>query len=60
MNSFVRTIKDWDLKDMTIVMINMVLKETFKLYECDDCSKCPLKHQCMNFNSKQIKNNEEL
>ncbi|MGX0098254.1 hypothetical protein ACUXJ2_002148 [Staphylococcus epidermidis] len=28
MNSFVRTIKDWDLKDMTIVMINMVLKET--------------------------------
>ncbi len=28
MNSFVRTIKDWDLKDMTIVMINMLLKET--------------------------------
>jgi len=28
MNSFVRTIKDWDLKDMTIVIINMLLKET--------------------------------
>ena len=32
-----------------------VLNETFKLYECDDCSECPLKQQCMNFNLKQIK-----
>ena len=30
-------------------------KRDFKLYECDDCSKCPLKHQCMNFNSKTNK-----
>ena len=35
-------------------------KRDFKLYECDDCSECPLKNQCMNFNSKQTKNNEEL
>ena len=33
-------------------------KRDFKLYECDDCSECPLKNQCMNFNSKQTKNNE--
>ena len=30
-------------------------KRDLKLYECDDCSKCPLKHQCMNFNSKTNK-----
>ena len=35
-------------------MINMDLRD-FKLYECDDCSECPLKHQCMKYNSKQIK-----
>ena len=27
-------------------------KRDFKLYECDDDSECPLKHPCMNFNSK--------
>lgn len=26
-------------------------KRDFKLYECNDCSECPLKHQCMKFNS---------
>lgn len=30
-------------------------KRAFKLYECDDCSECPLKQQCMNFNSKANK-----
>ena len=40
---------------MLIAMINIVLNETFKLYECDDCSECPLKQQCMNFNSKTNK-----
>jgi len=30
MISFVQTIKDQDLKDMPIVMINMVLNETLK------------------------------
>ena len=30
-------------------------KRDFKLYECDDCSDCSLKHQCMNFNSKTNK-----
>ncbi|SFX21900.1 Transposase DDE domain-containing protein [Staphylococcus hominis] len=30
-------------------------KRDFKLYECDDCSECPLKHPCMNFNSKTNK-----
>ena len=30
----------------------------FKLYECDDCSECSLRHQCMKYNSKRIKNNE--
>ena len=35
-------------------------KRDFKLYECDDCSECPLKNQCMNFNSKQTKNNERI
>ncbi len=30
-------------------------KRDFKLYECDDCSECPLKNQCMNFNSKTNK-----
>ena len=44
MISFVQTIKDQDLKDMPIVMINMVLNETFKINKCDDCSECPLKH----------------
>ena len=45
---------------MPIVMISIGYKRDFKLYECDDCSECPLKNQCMNFNSKQTKNNEEL
>ena len=54
MNIFVQTISDWVLKDMPIVMINMDLRD-FKLYECDDCSECLLKHQCMKFNSKRIK-----
>ena len=30
-------------------------KRDFKLYECDDCSECPLKHQFINFNSKTNK-----
>ena len=30
-------------------------KRNFKLYECDDCSECPLKQQCMNFKSKTNK-----
>jgi len=30
-------------------------KRDFKLYECDDCSECPLKHQCMKYNSKTNK-----
>ncbi len=30
-------------------------KRDFKLYECDDCSECPLNHQFMNFNSKTNK-----
>ena len=30
-------------------------KRDFKLFECDDCSECTLKHQCMNFNSKTNK-----
>ena len=47
-------------KNIPITMINMAFKRDFKLYECDDDSECPLKHPCMNFNSKQIKSNEEL
>ena len=27
-------------------------KRDFKLYECDDCSACPLRNQCMKSNSK--------
>ena len=30
-------------------------KRDFKLYECDDCSECLLKQQCMNFKSKANK-----
>ena len=30
-------------------------KRDFKLYECDDCSEGPLKHHCLNFNSKANK-----
>ncbi|KMU59794.1 Mobile element protein [Staphylococcus hominis] len=30
-------------------------KRDFKLYECDDCSECPLRHQCMKYNSKTNK-----
>ena len=30
-------------------------KQDVKLYECDDCSECPLKHQCMKFNLKMDK-----
>ena len=30
-------------------------KRDFKLYECDDCSACPLKHQCMKTKSKSKK-----
>ncbi len=32
-----------------------VFKRDFKLYECDDCSEGPLKHHCLNFNSKANK-----
>ena len=34
---------------MPIAMINIVFKRDFKLYECDDCSECPLKHQCIKY-----------
>ena len=54
MNIFVQTISDWVLKDMPIAMINMDLRD-FKLYECDDCLECPLRHQCMKYNSKTNK-----
>ncbi|GBY04779.1 branched-chain amino acid permease, BrnQ_1 [Staphylococcus aureus] len=30
-------------------------KRDFKLYECDDCSSCSLRHQCMKPNSKSNK-----
>ncbi len=30
-------------------------KRDFKLYECDDCSYCPLRNQCMKLNSKRNK-----
>lgn len=30
-------------------------KRDFKLYECDDCIDCPLRAQCMKFNSKTNK-----
>ena len=40
---------------MPIAMINIVFKRDFKLYECDDCSECPLKHQCIKY-KLQIKN----
>ncbi|SNV60504.1 transposase [Staphylococcus simiae] len=30
-------------------------KRDFKLYECDDCTDCPLKHQCMKSKSKTNK-----
>ncbi|CAC8127061.1 putative transposase [Staphylococcus aureus] len=30
-------------------------KRDFKLYECDDCSACSLRHQCMKPNSKSNK-----
>ncbi len=30
-------------------------KRDFKLYECDDCSECPLKNQCMKSHSKTNK-----
>jgi len=45
--------------DMPIVMINIVFKRDFKLYECDDCSECPLKHQCIKY-KLQIKNKNHL
>jgi hypothetical protein len=61
MNIFVQTISDWVLKDMPIAMINMGLRETSNYNECDDCSECPLRHQCMKYNSKtNKKNNEKL
>ncbi len=40
-------------------MINIVFKRDFKLYECDDCSECPLKHQCIKY-KLQIKNKNHL
>ncbi len=30
-------------------------KRDFKLYECDDCSACPFRNQCMKSNSKANK-----
>ncbi|GGB78051.1 Transposase [Staphylococcus nepalensis] len=30
-------------------------RRDFKLYECDDCSECPLKNHCMKSNSKSNK-----
>ena len=30
-------------------------KRDFKINKCDDCSECPLKHHCINFNSKTNK-----
>ena len=44
---------------MPIAMINIVFKRDFKLYECDDCSECPLKHQCIKY-KLQIKNKNHL
>ena len=38
---------------MPIAMING-FKRDFKLYECDDCSECPLKH-----NAKTIQNDRK-
>jgi len=32
-----------------------VFRRDFKLYECDDCSECPLKNHCMKPNSKSNK-----
>ena len=60
MNSIVRTIKRIGFKRYAYRHDKNVFKRDFKLYECDDCSECPLKQQCMNFNLKQIKNNEGL
>ena len=59
MNIFVQTISDC-FKRYAYRHDKYGFKRDFKLYECDDCSECPLKHQCMKYNSKQIKNNEKL
>ncbi len=32
-----------------------VFRRDFKLYECDDCSECPLKNNCIKPNSKSNK-----
>ena len=45
---------------MPIVMISMVISETSNYMNVMIVPECPLKNQCMNFNSKQTKNNEEL
>ena len=52
-NSFVRIINGF--KRYAYRHDKYGYKRDFKLYECDDCSECPLKNQCMNFNSKQTK-----
>ena len=55
MNSFVRIIKRLGFKRYAYRHDKYGFKRDFKLYECDDCSECPLKQQCMNFNSKTNK-----
>jgi hypothetical protein len=54
-NSFVRINKRLGFKRYAYRHDKYGYKRDFKLYECDDCSECPLKNQCMNFNSKQTK-----
>ena len=55
MNSFVRNNKRLGFKRYAYRHDKYGFKRDFKLYECDDCSECPLKQQCMNFNSKTNK-----
>ena len=40
---------------MPIVMISMVISETSNYMNVMIVQNCPLKNQCMNFNSKQTK-----
>ena len=54
MNIFVQTISDC-FKRYAYRHDKYGFKRDFKLYECDDCSECPLRHQCMKYNSKRIK-----
>ncbi len=42
---------------MLIVVISMVIASS-QLHQCDDCSECPLKNRCLNFNSKTNKKND--